>query len=271
MIGAIIGDIVGSVYEFNNIKTKDFPFLTVCNSYTDDSLMTIAVGSALMKASGTDDLKETFVREMRRIARLYPCPMGGYGGRFYNWLHAADPRPYRSYGNGSAMRVSPCGETAATLEEALALAKASAEVTHDHPDGIAGAQATAAAVFLARAGKSKEEIRRYIQENFYSLDMTVDGLRPGYIFDVSCKGSVPPAIVAFLESADFEDAIRNAVSLGGDSDTIAAITGAVAWAYYARQGMTERMLAVREQAMSRLTGELRDIVQAFESRIKNIL
>ena len=268
MIGAIIGDIVGSVYEFNNIKTKEFPFLTVCNSYTDDSLMTIAVGSALMKASGPDDLKGMFVREMRRIAKLYPCPMGGYGGRFFNWLHAADPQPYHSYGNGSAMRVSPCGEIAATLEEALALAKASAEVTHDHLDGIAGAQATAAAVFLARAGKSKQDIRRYIQENFYSLDMTVDGIRPGYSFDVSCKGSVPLAMVSFLESTDFEDAIRNAVSLGGDSDTIAAITGAVAWAYYARKGMTERMREIREQAMSKLTGELKDIVQAFESRIR---
>ena len=151
MIGAIIGDIVGSIYEFDNIKTKDFPFFNKYCSYTDDSLMTIAVGSALMKASGPDDLKETFVREMRRIARLYPCPMGGYGGRFSNWLYADDPQPYQSYGNGSAMRVSPCGEIAVTLEEALALAKASAEVTHDHPDGIAGAQATAAAVFLARA------------------------------------------------------------------------------------------------------------------------
>ena len=270
MIGAIIGDIVGSVYEFNNIKTKEFPFLTVCNSYTDDSLMTIAVGSALMKAKEPDDLPGMFVREMRRVARLYPCPMGGYGGRFYHWLHSADPKPYYSYGNGSAMRVSPCGEVAATLEEALALTKASAEVTHDHPDGIAGAQAAAAAVFLARAGRSREDIRRYVQENFYSLDMTVDGLRPGYTFDVSCKGSVPPAIVAFLESTDFEDAIRNAVSLGGDSDTIAAITGAVAWAYYARRGMTERMLEIRGQAMSRLTGELKDIVQAFESRIKPV-
>ena len=225
MYGAIIGDIVGSKYEFNNIRRKDFPFVSLGCSYTDDSIMTVAVAKALL--NGCD-----FTKEMQVLGRAYPHPQGAYGGRFSAWLHSADPQPYNSYGNGSAMRVSPCGLIAVTLDEALLLAKASAEVTHDHPEGIKGAQAVAAAVFLAKTNHSKEEIRDYIREHFYPLDRTLDEIRPDYRFYESCQRTVPEAIQAFLESTDFMDAIRNAVSLGGDSDTIGAITGSIAWSYY---------------------------------------
>ena len=239
MYGAIVGDIVGSKYEFNNIKTKDFPFVSPGCSYTDDSIMTVAVAKALLKtrdemAQGKEkaDFRAALIDEMRKLGAAYPHPQGGYGGRFGAWLRAKDPQPYNSYGNGSAMRVSPCGLIAVTMEEALAVAKASAEVTHNHPEGIKGAQAVAAAIFLARTGKGKEEIGDYLRANFYPLDRTLDEIRPSYGFSESCQKTVPEAITAFLESTSYEDAIRNAISLGGDSDTIGAITGAIAWSYY---------------------------------------
>lgn len=236
MYGAIIGDIVGSKYEFRPIKTKEFPFVSGGCGFTDDTVMTVAVARALLKtreaaAQGdTASFKAILVREMRELGRRFPGV--GYGGRFADWLDSRNPKPYNSYGNGSAMRVSPCGLIAVELDEALALAKASAEVTHDHPEGTRGAQAVAACIFLAKIGHSKEEIRAYVEGNFYRPIPSVEDVRPDYTFDVTCQGSVPEAIACFLESADYEDAVRNAVSLGGDSDTQGAIAGSIAWSYY---------------------------------------
>lgn len=267
MIGAMIGDIVGSTFEFQNIKTKEFPLVPPGSNYTDDSLMTIAVASALMRSSDPGaDFKADVVITMRRIASKYPCAMGGYGGRFRHWLVTPDPKPYGSFGNGAAMRVSPCGEIATSMDMALELAKQSAEVTHNHPEGIKGAQAVAAAVYLARSGESKAGIRRYIEQNFYRLDKTVDEIRPGYRFDVTCQGTVPQAITAFLESESFEDAVRTAVSLGGDSDTLTDITCAIAWPFYAREGIDETMAMLRGHALSLLQDDLREIVAEWENR-----
>lgn len=231
MYGAIIGDIVGSKYEFHNIKTKEFPFVSQGCSFTDDTVMTVAVAKALLysREEGTA-FKPNLIREMQSLGRKYPH--AGYGGMFSSWLYAEDPQPYNSFGNGSAMRVSPCGLIAVSLEEAIALAKASAEVTHDHPEGVKGAEATAAAIFLAKARENKDTIRNYICEHYYPLSQTLDEIRPTYRFNETCQETVPQAMIAFLESENFEDAIRNAVSLGGDSDTLAAITGAIAWSYY---------------------------------------
>ena len=269
MFGAIIGDIVGSKYEFGNFKSKEFPLFQEGCDYTDDTVMTVAVANALLRARNEDGgFKNILVEEMQRFGRAYPHPQGAYGGRFAAWLQSKDPQPYGSYGNGSAMRVSPCGLLAVTMEEALDLAKASAEVTHNHPEGIKGAQATAAAVFMARTGAAKEEIREYIQEHFYPLDQTLDEIRPKYHFDESCQGTVPQAIQAFLESSSYEDAIRNAVSLGGDSDTIGAITGAIAWSFYwARcwdDPIPEDMKRIRDQAAAMLPDDLLAVVDEFE-------
>lgn len=276
MYGAIIGDIVGSAYEFHNIKTKGFPLFSSQCDYTDDSLMTIAVAQALVDPwADLEGFKKNLVRSMQAMGRAYPYPTGAYGGRFSAWLRSPDPQPYGSFGNGSAMRVSPCGLYAGTLEEALTLAKASAEVTHDHPEGIKGAQAVAAAIFLARTGSRKTEIQTYIRENFYPLEQTLDEIRPNYRFDESCQGTVPQAIQAFLEAASFEDAIRNAVSLGGDSDTLAAITGSIAWSYYRTQNgdrPTESMEHIRASAASYLPSDLAAFVDIFPSlcRLKQI-
>lgn len=241
MLGAIIGDIVGSVYEWNNIKTKDFELFKPSCFFTDDTVMTIAVAKALLltreKQSKTNkkiSFKREIVEQMQYFGKRYPN--SGYGGMFSSWLVSHNPMPYNSFGNGSAMRVSPCGYIAVTLDEALLLAKASAEVTHNHPEGIKGAEATAAAIFLARCGKSKEEIKEYIEENYYILDKTLDEIRPSYSFNETCQETVPQAIQAFLESVDFENEIRNAILLGGDSDTLATITGSIAWAYYRKFG-----------------------------------
>lgn len=236
MLGAIIGDVVGSVYEWHNIKTKYFTLFKDRCFFTDDTVMTIATTSALIKTpeyASDEEIKRIFIREMKYYGRKYPN--SGYGGMFGRWIFSDDSTPYNSFGNGSAMRVSPCAFCAKTLNEALRLAKLNAEITHSHPDGIRGAQATAAAIFLARAGRNKREIKNYIENNFYTLDKTLDEIRPNYTFDETCIGTVPPALTAFFESESFEDAIRNAISLGGDSDTLAAITGSVAWAYYDRR------------------------------------
>jgi len=264
MLGAIIGDIVGSVYEWDNIKTKDFPLFSDKGFFTDDTVMTIAVADALLSGGADDD----FIDSMKKFGKLYPD--SGYGGRFSRWVHSDDREPYNSWGNGSAMRVSPCGWFAGSLEEAETLAERSAAVTHNHPEGIKGAQATAAAIYLALTltdrredlaefqevtnrmeglkneqlmavmkersqmpDPNKAKIKVYIESKYgYDLSRTLDEIRPEYRFDESCQGTVPEAIIAFLESNSFEDAIRNAISLGGDSDTLAAITGSIAEAYY---------------------------------------
>ncbi|KKB50000.1 hypothetical protein HMPREF1212_03160 [Parabacteroides sp. HGS0025] len=226
MTGAIAGDIIGSVYEFDNIKTTDFPLFTNESDYTDDTIMTVAVADWLL--NGGD-----LAKVMQRYGREYPYPTGGYGGRFSGWLREKDPLPYNSWGNGSAMRVSAVGWMFDSLEKTLEVAKETAVVTHNHPEGIKGAQATAAAIYLARTGKSKQDIKQYIETAFsYDLGRTCDEIRPFYRFNESCQGTVPEAIIAFLDSSDFEDAIRLAVSLGGDSDTLACITGGIAEAFY---------------------------------------
>ncbi len=293
MYGAIIGDIVGSVYEFDNIKHKNFPLFCERSIFTDDSIMTVAVAKAIVKtkiestnrsidASNIDVFKNNLMCLMREYGKKYPHPVGGYGVRFSNWLAGTINKAYNSFGNGSAMRVSPCAIYAVELEEALMLAKASAEVTHNHPEGIKGAQATAAAIFLAKSSKSKDEIRSYIEANYYSLDFTLDSIRSNYSFDETCQGTAPQAIVAFLESNCYEDAIRNAISLGGDSDTLGAITGSIAWAFYQdyyhgeklfegsvfgpvkRQILlTPDMASMREEAEKRLPKDIAEFVEYF--------
>ena len=232
MIGAIIGDTAGSVYEFNNIKTTEFPFFSVYSNYTDDSAMSIAVANWLLTDS--NHTTEGLEKSMVEFANNYPCPMGGYGGGFYRWLFSGRERkPYNSWGNGSAMRVSAVGWMFDTLEETERVAEISAAITHNHPEGIKGAQATAAAIFLARTGKTKNEIKDYISTKYgYNLDQTCDDIRPTYEFNESCQGTVPQAIVAFLESTDYESCIRLGVSLGGDSDTLCCIAGGIAEAFY---------------------------------------
>lgn len=231
LIGAIIGDTVGSIYEFNNIKTTAFNLLNPLMSYTDDSIMTVAVADWILNDPAHSDV--TLVETLQRYGRDYRCPMGGYGSMFCRWLQTSNPQPYQSWGNGSAMRVSAAGFAFDTLEETLDIAKRSAEVTHNHPEGIKGAQATAAAIFMARKGKSKVEIRAYVSATFgYDLSRTCQDIRPTYTFKSSCQETVPEALIAFFESTDFEHAIRLAVSLGGDSDTLACITGSVAAAFY---------------------------------------
>ena len=233
MLGSIIGDTVGSVYEFNNIKTMNFPLFSPESNYTDDSIMTMAVADWLLKdpTHGMDTLEASLIS----FAKKYPCPMGGYGGMFFRWLFRSDGKrePYNSWGNGSAMRASANGWMFDTLEETERVAGLSAAITHNHPEGIKGAQSTAAAIFMARNGSSKEEIRSYITEKYgYNLNRTCDEIRPVYGWEGSCQGTVPEAMVAFFDSTDFESAIRLAVSLGGDSDTLACITGGIAEAFY---------------------------------------
>lgn len=248
MIGAIIGDTIGSVWEFHNIKTTDFPLFSPGCGPTDDSVMSMAVADWLL----TDPTRSQAKLEecLVRWGNKWPNPIGGYGGTFWRWLFrpeglSADGKrhPYNSWGNGSAMRCSACGWVAESLDEALELAKRSAIITHNHPEGIKGAQATAAAIFMARRGESKEAIRNYLTTAFhYDLSQGCDDLRPDYEFDVSCQGTLPAALAAFFDSTDFESAVRLAVSLGGDSDTIACITGAIAEAFY--KDIPESIMAV---------------------------
>ena len=256
MLGAIIGDIVGSVYEWNNIKTKDFPLFGDKCTFTDDTVMTIAVAAALLHG-GTH---KAFASAMKEYGRMYPS--AGYGGMFRRWIKTKDWKPYNSFGNGSAMRVSPVGLFFDTLEETETYAETSAAVTHNHPEGIKGAQATAAAIFLARQGKSKDEIKSYIEKRFlYDLSRSLDEIRPDYEFNETCQETVPQAITAFLESSDFEDAIRNAISLGGDSDTMAAITGSIAEAAY---GIP---VDIEAKALSMLPQPLLQIVKLWRNSL----
>jgi ADP-ribosylglycohydrolase len=264
MLGAIAGDIIGSVFEgvdpwdwrgyFHDTRTPRFePLFHRRSRFTDDTVLTVAVAEHLLGGGYLVDLLKTY-------ARAYPN--AGYGGTFRAWARSDDRRPYNSWGNGSAMRASPVGFACDTLDAVLAVAQRTAEVTHDHPEGIKGAQATAAAVFLARTGHDKEDIRAFIERKFhYDLGRPLDDLRPTFGFDVSCRGTVPPALRAFLESTDYEHAVRLAVSLGGDADTLACITGSVAHAYYG--GVPT---PIREQALARLDERLRAVVEEFEAR-----
>ena len=228
IIGAIAGDIIGSTFEWNPIKTKDFDLFSKRSSFTDDTVMTLAIARWLWEDK---DSKNVLLRYLKYFGNRYPN--AGYGGRFNKWLQQGSPEPYGSWANGSAMRVSPCAWVANSLEEAQRLAELSSIVTHDHPEAIKGALATSDAIYLARIGAKKDEIRDHIELRYgYDLSFTLDEIRSFYKFDVSCEGSVPESIVSFLEAENFEDAIRNAVSLGGDADTQAAIAGSIASAYW---------------------------------------
>ncbi|HOK24876.1 MAG TPA: ADP-ribosylglycohydrolase family protein [Fervidobacterium sp.] len=276
MIGAIIGDIVGSRFEFNNHRSKDFELFTDECFVTDDSIMTLAVAKAIMETcrtfessvvtSGFSDefysvLERNTIRYMQEIGRKYPnC---GYGSRFYQWIFSQNPQPYGSFGNGAAMRISPVGFAARSKEEAVKMSKVVTSVSHNHAEGIKGAEATVIAIFMARTGSSKEEIRSRITRDYYELDFTLDEIRDTYEFDETCQGTVPQAIEAFLESTSFEDAIRNAISIGGDSDTLAAITGGIAEAYY---GVP---IDMEEKALTYLDPLLRSIYDEWENFIKD--
>ena len=242
IIGAIAGDVIGSAYEFNPTRDHDFELFTPKSSFTDDTVLTMA--NALWLIDDEQHTHERLVEIMLDLCRRYPNR--GYGGRFANWICDKDPQPYNSYGNGSAMRVSPVGYYAQSLEEALALAKVSAEVTHNHPEGIKGAQATAAAIFLARCGKSKQEIRDYVAQTFdYDLSRTLDEIRPTFTFDETCQRTVPEAITCFMEGKDYEDVVRLSVALAGDADTIAAIAGSISSAVdEVPNGITQQVIAL---------------------------
>lgn len=263
MIGSIIGDIVGSIYEFtpNNIKTKQFEFFNPNGSYTDDSILTFATADWLLHGGEV-------AHYYSKYGEKYPWPMGGYGGGFKLWLVRSirhqDYRPYNSCGNGSAMRVGPVGWAFDTIEEILAKAKESAECTHNHPEGIKGAQATALAIMMARHGCDKNEIRSEIEKRFeYDLQFTCEQIRPTYTWGGTCQDSVPQAIVAFLDGEDYEDSIRNAISIGGDSDTIGCITGSIAEAYF---GVPADL---RNSAMNYLPEEFQSTISEFENKFGN--
>ncbi len=253
MLGAIAGDVIGSAFEARPIKTTNFDLFSPKSTFTDDTVLTVAAAWAILEDWDYIDAIKTF-------ARHYPG--AGYGGTFYGWMQSDATEPYGSWGNGSAMRVSPVGFAFDDAETVLAEAEKSAAVTHNHPEGVKGAQATALAVFLSRQGRSKPEIRKEIANRFgYDLSRTLDGIRPGYRFDVSCQGSVPEAIIAFLESSDYEDAVRKAVSLGGDSDTLACIAGGMAQAFY-----HNIPAPIVDETRKRLPGEFIDIVDRFQAR-----
>jgi ADP-ribosylglycohydrolase len=250
MIGAIAGDIIGSVYERHPIKTVDFPLFHPRCRFTDDSVLTVAIAYAILN-------EVDYATALKTFGRKYP--RAGYGGAFLDWIFAVESRPYNSWGNGAAMRVSPVGFAFPDVDRVLSEAQRSAEVSHNHPEGIKGAQATALAVFLARQGESKASIRREITQRFgYNLQRTVAEIRPRYHFDVSCQGTVPEAIIAFLDSKDYVETIRNAISLGGDSDTLACIAGGIAQAFY--QGIPDDIL---KTVYSMLPEEFTAIIGAF--------
>lgn len=265
MLGAIIGDVLGSGYEKHNLKTKEFKIIRDNLKFTDDSVMTCAIAQALMNSDINDekDVMESSLDAIREIGKMYPyC---GYNGLFLYWLQNDLFQPYYGNGNGSAMRVSPVAWMSDDMDTVLRLAKNTAAVTHNHPEAIKGAQATASAILLARLGKSIDEIRNHIENKYYKLDFTLDEIRHTYSFDPTCQGSIPQAIEAFLESTSFEDAIRNAISIGGDSDTIAAVAGSIAEAYY---GVPEDL---KEFALSKLDHRLRNIVKRFNKEVNNKL
>ncbi len=281
MYGAILGDIIGSPYEFDmGDKTKDFPLFSEESHFTDDTVMTIAVAEAFMKAKAPkmehfehvwylsdrevpdDMIRQNLVQSMQKYGALYPY--AGYGGMFRRWLRAKDPQPYGSYGNGSAMRVSSVAWLYDDIATVRKMARLSAEVTHNHPEGIKGAEATASAIFLSRTGHSKAEIRAYIETEFqYDLSRTCDEIRPSYCHVESCQETVPEAITAFLDGESFEDVIRTAVSLGGDCDTLTCIAGSIAEGFY---GVPDNL---KQECMNRLTDNLRNILAKFRSSLYN--
>jgi len=266
MYGAILGDIIGSPFEFDRgDKTKDFKLFSRRSHFTDDSVMTLAVCEALLKVGQDATVKEiedAVISSMQSWGRRYPH--AGYGGYFRRWLTACHPEPYNSFGNGSAMRVSAAGWLYDSLEKTRTVAKATANVTHNHPEGIKGAEATASAIFMARNGSSKKEIKKYIENEFhYDLNRTLDEIRPSYHMDETCQKTVPEAIIAFLEATDFEDAIRNAVSLGGDTDTLGAITGSIAEAYY---GIPEWLMT---ECRKRTNKDMRVVLDDFNDALSS--
>jgi ADP-ribosylglycohydrolase len=249
MIGAIAGDIIGSVYEWNNIKTKAFTLFSIKCSFTDDSILTIALANSILTGA-------SYVDNMKKFYRWYPH--GGYGGSFHRWAQSEWSEPYNSWGNGAAMRISPVGYAYNDLDTVLKKAKEFTEITHNHPEGIKGGQAIAAAIFLARTGKSKIEIKEFIETRFqYDLSKHVDDIRPTYKFDVTSQGTVPQAIRAFIDSTDFEDAIRTAVSLGGDTDTLACITGGIAQAFYGGvpEPIVSKVYGTLDERLGKITRE----------------
>lgn len=264
MLGAIIGDIVGSRFEWDNHRDKDFEFLTYKCFPTDDSIMSLAIAQAILVSKPNhSDLSKNAIECMQSVGRNYPdC---GYGGSFYNWMFSDNPKPYNSYGNGAAMRVSPAGFVATSLKEAKELSRLVTEVTHNHPEGIKGAEATAVAIYLAKSGSSILEIRDYINDNYYPMNFTLDDIRDTYKFNETCQDTVPQALQAFFESTDFEDAIRNAISIGGDSDTLAAICGGVAEAYY---GIPTD---IRKHALTFLDQKLMQLLILFENKYPPIM
>ncbi|MRR06713.1 MAG: ADP-ribosylglycohydrolase family protein [Deltaproteobacteria bacterium] len=250
MIGALTGDIVGSIYEFDNIKTTAFPLFQESCRFTDDTVLTVALADSLLSG-------ENYEEVMRKYYFRYPA--AGYGGIFRRWARREIEGPYQSWGNGSAMRTSPVGWAFNSLQEVLEKAEEYAAITHDHPEGIKGAQAAAAAIFLGRTGASKDDIRRYVNTAFgYDVSRSCDQIRPAYRFDVSCQETLPPAITAFLESTDFESALRLAVSLGGDTDTLTCITGGIAEAFYG--GVPQ---SICRQTMDFLDEHLRSVTEKF--------
>jgi ADP-ribosylglycohydrolase len=256
MLGAIAGDVIGSVYERHNIKTKDFELFSPESRLTDDSVLTVATMDSIIKDKAFNESYKYWFRKY---------PHAGFGGSFINWAMSEDMKPYNSFANGSAMRVSPVGFYYNSLEEVLQKAKESAEVTHNHTEGIKGAKAVAAAIFLAKHGSGKEEIKEYIEKNFgYNLNDSIDSIRSWYKFDVSCQGSVPLAIISFLESESYEDAVRNAISIGGDSDTIACIAGGIAEAYY--KGVPD---FIAERVKELLPEEMKEILERFYAEAGN--
>jgi len=253
MIGAIAGDVIGSIFEHYATKSTQFPLFSPYSRFTDDTVLTVAIADSILR-------KVDYATSLKTFGQKYPN--AGYGGSFFRWIYAGDREPYNSWGNGSAMRVSSVGFAFNSVKDVLHEARESAKVTHNHPEGIKGAQATALAVLLARFGKSKATIKQEISDRFaYNLNRTLDEIRPDYGFDVSCQGSVPEAIIAFLEAKDFEDAIRNAISLGGDSDTIACIAGGIAQAYY--QDIPSKIVS---NVRKRLPEEFLFIIDEFNTK-----
>ena len=261
MYGAILGDMIGAPYEFDRgNKTKDFPLFGRRSEFTDDSVMTVAVAEALLDSRGQEEgeILSALVRSLQKWGKRYPD--AGYGRRFWHWLRARDPEPYGSYGNGSAMRVSAAGWLFDTLEETRRMARLTARITHDHPEGIKGAEAVAAAIFLARTGTDKAGIREYVVREFgYDLSRTCDEIRPGYHHVESCQQTVPEAVTAFLEGTDFEDVIRTAVSLGGDCDTLTCIAGSIAEAFYGVPA------SLKTECRNRLPEDMLSVLDRFDA------